>query len=122
MLWILGHEERRFSREVLRVLSRPEPGLFVSIVSIWEIMLKRQAGRFRVNEEPDEILATIRSQAAWRVLPLELTHIQALNDIARFTDHTDPFDRMLIAQAHHEKFRIITSDRQFSRYGIEVVW
>jgi PIN domain nuclease of toxin-antitoxin system len=122
VLWILRQEEHRFSRQVLRILARPDRGFFVSIVSIWEIALKRQAGKLRVDEETGAILDIIRSQSAWHILQLEIPHIQALNDIARFSDHTDPFDRMLIAQARSEKLNIITADSQFPRYGVDVVW
>ena len=58
----------------------------------------------------------------WRILPLEIEHIEALNEIARFSDHTDPFDRMLIAQAKSEGLNVMTADAQFSRYKINVVW
>jgi PIN domain nuclease of toxin-antitoxin system len=45
-----------------------------------------------------------------------------LGEIAAFRDHTDPFDRMLIAQARAEGLRIVTADARFSRYKVEVVW
>ena len=122
MLWVLREEERRFSKRVLQALSRPEAELFVSIVSLWEIAVKRQAGKLRVAEAPHAIIDIIQAQAAWRILPLEVTHIQALNEIARFSDHTDPFDRILIAQAHREGLQIITADQQFPRYGVKVIW
>jgi len=32
----------------------------------------------------------------------------------------DPFDRLLIAQALHEKMTIVTADEQFEKYGIRV--
>ncbi len=103
-------------------MKEAEPGLHVSIVSIWEVLLKRHAGKLMVEEDPDSIVETIRSQQIWRILPLEFDHIHALNEIDRFRDHTDPFDRMLIAQARAEGLRIITADEQFSRYDVEVVW
>ena len=94
----------------------------VSVVSIWEILLKRHLGKVWLEEDPDAIVRIIRSNETWRILPLEIAHIQALNDIARFSDHADPFDRMLIAQAHSEKLSIMTADPQFSRYGVGIGW
>lgn len=35
--------------------------------------------------------------------------------------HSDPFDRMLIAQALCENLRIITRDRKFEKYQVEVL-
>lgn len=121
LLWILLNKEEKISRRALKIV-RAEQGLHVSIVSVWEILLKRHAGRLMVEEDPDTIIETIRSQDIWRILPLEFEHLYAVNAIDRFTDHTDPFDRMLIAQARAEGLRIITPDKQFSRYKVEVVW
>jgi len=114
--------DNKISKRASRLLSDPDSRLFVSVISIWEILLKRHAGKLLVEEDADTIVKIIRSQEMWRILPLEIEHVQALNDIARFSDHTDPFDRILIAQAHREGLRIVTSDLQFPRYGIEVVW
>jgi PIN domain nuclease of toxin-antitoxin system len=36
--------------------------------------------------------------------------------------HRDPFDRMLIAQSLEEKLPVITADRVFERYPVEVIW
>jgi PIN domain nuclease of toxin-antitoxin system len=92
------------------------------VVSIWEILVKRFAGKLMIHEDPETIVHTIRSSGAWRVLPLEIEHIQAFNQVDRFSDHTDPFDRMLIAQAISENLKVMTADPQFERYKINVVW
>jgi PIN domain nuclease of toxin-antitoxin system len=115
-------EERKLSKRALKALSSQGARLFVSVVSIWEMLVKRHAGKLLTSVAPDVIVQTITSQEAWRILPLEVAHIQALNEIARFTDHADPFDRMLIAQARSEKLNIMTADPQFSRYGVGIVW
>lgn len=75
-----------------------------------------------MSETADSVVELIESQAAWRILPLELSHLRALGKIDRFRDHADPFDRMLIAQARPEGLRIVTADEQFSRYSVEIVW
>jgi PIN domain nuclease of toxin-antitoxin system len=36
--------------------------------------------------------------------------------------HKDPFDRLLIAQAQLERLPILTSDPNFARYEVEVIW
>jgi PIN domain nuclease of toxin-antitoxin system len=36
--------------------------------------------------------------------------------------HRDPFDRVLIAQSFEEDMVIVSSDRIFKRYSVEVVW
>jgi PIN domain nuclease of toxin-antitoxin system len=36
--------------------------------------------------------------------------------------HDDPFDRLIIAQALDEEMVILTSDRTFRKYPVEVLW
>jgi PIN domain nuclease of toxin-antitoxin system len=91
-------------------------------VSVWEILLKRNLGKLRIEEDSETIIRTIRQHPAWRILPLDMNHVDTLNQIASFSDHADPFDRILLAQARSENLRIMTADVQFSRYGIEVIW
>jgi PIN domain nuclease of toxin-antitoxin system len=70
----------------------------------------------------DYILQCIQARQAWRILPLEFAHLSSLNEIDSFSDHTDPFDRILIAQAKSEGLKVMTADPQFLRYKINVVW
>jgi PIN domain nuclease of toxin-antitoxin system len=35
--------------------------------------------------------------------------------------HRDPFDRLLIAQARHERLTILTADRRFFDYDVPVI-
>ena len=37
-------------------------------------------------------------------------------------DHSDPFDRLLIAQAMVENLLIITCDEKFAPYGVSLIW
>jgi PIN domain nuclease of toxin-antitoxin system len=54
------------------------------------------------------------------VLPVNLTHVLALESLP--AHHKDPFDRLLIAQAREEEAILVSSDRIFARYQIEVLW
>jgi PIN domain nuclease of toxin-antitoxin system len=36
--------------------------------------------------------------------------------------HNDPFDRILVAQAVIEDMVILTADRAFQPYGVEILW
>ena len=55
-----------------------------------------------------------------RVLPVEWGEAAAVEQLPMH--HRDPFDRLLIAQAHSERLAIVTSDPAFERYGVTVVW
>lgn len=54
------------------------------------------------------------------VLPVQLAHVLALESLP--AHHKEPFDRLLIAQAHEEEAVLVSSDPVFARYQIEVLW
>jgi hypothetical protein len=53
---------------------------------------------------------------------LRITHTHALAVSALPLHHKDPFDRLLIAQAKAESMMILTADRSFAQYGVEIFW
>ena len=55
-----------------------------------------------------------------RSLPINLNHSLLVYDLP--SHHADPFDRMIIAQAMVEGMTVLTSDRAFEKYPIDVVW
>ena len=58
------------------------------------------------------------SESGFRPLPISFRHIDRLEALPFI--HRDPFDRMLIAQAHVDGLTIVTDDRQIA--GYEVAW
>lgn len=43
-------------------------------------------------------------------------HLRQLHQLPLYSDHRDPFDRLIIAQAIVDRIPIITSDRRFDLY------
>ena len=54
-----------------------------------------------------------------KILPIELKHILALNDLPHI--HKDPFDRLLIAQAKSESMILVTADKKIEQYDIRIL-
>ncbi len=55
-----------------------------------------------------------------KVLPVELEHVLALQSLP--SHHSDPFDRLLIAQSKVENAVLVTKDKVFKKYKIKTVW
>lgn len=91
-----------------------EAEVLVSPVSIWEIGIKVKAGRLRVDVP---IADLVRSQFE----SVGITDEQVERAGALPLHHRDPFDRLLIAQAQDQDLTVITRDRVFDRYDIDVV-
>ncbi len=67
-----------------------------SVVSIWEIQIKLQLGKLLLNLPFPELIENLRVTSNLQLLPIELSHIWALEELP--DHHRDPFDRLLIAQ------------------------
>lgn len=107
----------RVPRRVARLLGKPQTNIGVSIITPWEIAIKPQLG-FRTAQ-----LAEVIERMGARLLPVHLAHIEKLGSLPWRSEHRDPFDRMLIAQALSEGYAIATADERFSLYpGLDVIW
>ncbi|HBF12389.1 MAG TPA: hypothetical protein DDW49_03205 [Deltaproteobacteria bacterium] len=50
------------------------------------------------------------------LLPISINHIEAVKKLP--LHHRDPFDRMLIAQAHSEQLILVTRDQEMLKYKV----
>jgi PIN domain nuclease of toxin-antitoxin system len=112
LLWSLNADPR-LSRHHFDIIEAGE-NLTVSVVSIWEIAIKRSLGKLTTE---GDVLANIRSRPI-RILRVDETH--AIGTEALPLHHRDPFDRLLISQARQEGLTIVTSDRRFADYDVEL--
>jgi PIN domain nuclease of toxin-antitoxin system len=85
-------------------------------VSGWEVAIKLALGRLTLSEPFDVLLAA----DGFTELPLTLAHATQLPTIA--PRHTDPFDRVLLAQARVEQATLVTHDRALEPYGVPILW
>ena len=115
---MLGAPEH-FSRAGLARLRSPDNTFFVSAASTWEIVIKHALGKLRVPFDAMDYLRSRLDQGPATLLPI--THHHALRVSGLPRHHGDPFDRMLIAQAQVEGFVVMTDDRFFKLYEVEVV-
>ena len=94
--------------------------LWVSVVSVWEIVLKHQGGKLRLHGTLEEVVGQILYRSPWSILPVRAEHLPALAALPVL--HKDPFDRLLIAQARHEGMAILTGDEHIKKYDVRTVW
>jgi PIN domain nuclease of toxin-antitoxin system len=93
---------------------------FVSVASIWEIAIKHGQAK-RPNAPPFSAAEATRyfEEAAFTVLPINANHAVAVQSLPRL--HSDPFDRLLLAQATWEPMRLVSADAALARYGAIVI-
>jgi PIN domain nuclease of toxin-antitoxin system len=112
LLWAVLNDPRLSDAQV-RAISGGD--LYVSAASVWEIGIKRAIGKLDVPETVFDVAV----DAGCRPLPISWTHAEAAAALP--LHHTDPFDRMLVAQARCEGLRLVTSDRKLAAYEVDLV-
>jgi PIN domain nuclease of toxin-antitoxin system len=110
----------QISRRVYDLLADPHNRLFLSIVSVWEIVLKAYTRKLKLPSPVAVYIPPRLSHYGIEALPLTLAHVLAAEDLP--AHHRDPFDRMLVAQARVESVPVVTHDPQIRKYKIETIW
>lgn len=86
--------------------------IYVSAASIWEIAIKSRLGK--IEGDPRQMTDAIEL-SGFSQLPVTAVHAAAVASLP--PHHTDPFDRLLLAQAFGEPLQLVTADRVLTAYG-----
>ncbi len=113
VLWQLSGE-RELSVTAQEAIAAADDLLF-SVVSFAEVGIKASVGKLDV---PDDLQARIADSGV-RILRLSPAHGLAVSDLP--VHHRDPFDRLIIAQAMIDRLIVVTADKRFHPYGIELL-
>lgn len=117
-LW-LNAEPERLPPKTLELLSRDDTERLLSVASIWEIAIKYTLDKLDLPEPPGRYVPSRLASTLTRAVPIDAEH--ALRAGALAVHHRDPFDRLIIAQALTERWRIVTVDPKFRAYGVRLV-
>ena len=93
--------------------------LLVSVVSAWELQIKTQLGKIRFTSSLEHLFVTQQRDGV-QLLPITLTHILYLDQLP--LHHKDPFDRLILAQAHVEEAHLVSKDHVFQAYPVKLFW
>lgn len=94
-----------------------DPGVLVvvSAASVWEMAIKADLGKLRVEGSMVEHVAA----EGFEPLPISLLHAERAGSLP--LHHRDPFDRLLVAQAQLEHLTLVTRDPVFGDYEVDVL-
>ncbi|MBQ7146956.1 MAG: type II toxin-antitoxin system VapC family toxin [Lachnospiraceae bacterium] len=122
LIWALNGDPH-LPRKAREMILYPGNTLYYSCVSLWEIAVKHAIHPENVSFSA-EILSGFCREAGFLPLEVKEKHIFALETLVRQDDapkHSDPFDRMLIAQAKAEGMTLLTHDGLLAGYGEKCV-
>jgi PIN domain nuclease of toxin-antitoxin system len=118
-LWWITDSER-LSERARELLSSAENEVFFSAVSSWELVIKASLGRVTLPEKAERFIPKQVAVNGFQILPIHLRHTLRVAGLPRH--HSDPFDRLLVAQALVEGFTLLSGDRQIKRYSAPIAW
>jgi PIN domain nuclease of toxin-antitoxin system len=110
----------KLNRQAVNALSSRASELYLSPATSWEIAIKFALGSLPLLKAPSEFVPS--GIQALILRSLEITHVHSLEAGALPRHHSDPFDRMLIAQARAEDMIVLTADPVFRKYDVEVLF
>jgi PIN domain nuclease of toxin-antitoxin system len=113
-------EPAKLSTKVLALCQDQENTLILSVASVWEIQIKSQLGKIKLNLPLKELIVSQQKINNIVILPIALKHILSLEGLP--SHHKDPFDRLLIAQANTEIAVLISCDSVFADYPVSLLW
>lgn len=113
-LWMLSCPEKLDEKRRYELESRSNE-IFLSAMSIAELMIKHSIGKILIDFNPLEMA----EQAGVDIMSFSGEAAMLLGRLP--LHHRDPFDRMIIAQAVVSGMPVMSDDPKFLRYDCKVV-
>ncbi len=88
-----------------------ENQVFVSAASIWEIAIKKRAGKLQFQGSATGAIGA-NGFHELAILPMDAENAGSLE-----WSHNDPFDRILVVQARRLSLTLVTSDKTIRAFG-----
>ncbi len=112
-LWLITDDDK-LDKVLSQEIKNPDNEVFLSVVSIWECVIKYQLGKLDLPKSPEIYLPTKRKQHLIKTLIVDEDTIKHLINLPLL--HKDPFDRLLICQALQHDLGFITQDSEILKY------
>jgi PIN domain nuclease of toxin-antitoxin system len=113
-LWMLSCPEK-LSEIRKYELESPANEVFLSAISIAELMIKKSIGKIEISFDP----INLAKQMGLEMLDFSWNDALLLGNLPFY--HKDPFDRMLISQSITNKLNLMTDDSKLSHYDCKII-
>jgi PIN domain nuclease of toxin-antitoxin system len=113
-LWALSDPTKIDSKRLIEIETKAN-SVFVSSISIAEIMIKASLGKLKIDFNPSDII----QRSGFDELSFSVHDAALLKDLPYH--HKDPFDRMLIAQAINNSYSLMSDDQKFEQYDCKLI-
>ena len=114
LIWFY-QEHPSLTQDIKDIIGNEQNDVFVSQISFYEIAIKQKIGKLPDFNKPlAEVIQQVESNEfqVWAVANQHLIHY---DQIPYYKDHSDPFDRLILATALAEQVAVISADEKFER-------
>jgi PIN domain nuclease of toxin-antitoxin system len=115
-----AEDSSRLSRRARTVFAAKDSEIWWSIAGAWELAIKHSLGRLELSVPLSDLVHVHLPRQGIEILPVGTEHVLRLAQLPHH--HSDPFDRMLVAQAQAENLILISRDPEIRSYDVDVVW
>jgi PIN domain nuclease of toxin-antitoxin system len=116
-IWFVENDPK-LPTSIRNVMEDVQYNLFISIASLWEIVIKASLGKLPMQKNIPEMIVDV-TNSGFFILPIVPQHLIILHSLEYI--HRDPFDRVIISQAIAENMSIVSSDDLFNKYQINLI-
>ena len=114
------NRDPQLSRNGLAAIEDPGNEAIVSVASVWEAAIKFRSGKLPEAAVLLSVPQAILTSMGFLAMPVQLEHAKLASSLV--SPHTDPFDRMLAAQALLEGLTIVSADAVFDALLVPRLW
>lgn len=114
-LWFIS-ADARLSAAARALIMAPENEVYLSVASVWEVVIKYQLGKLPMPQPPATYLPEQRRNHRIESLRIDEATIAFLPKLPAL--HRDPFDRILICQALQHGLTLVTVDAAITAYPV----
>lgn len=108
------------TRKASKIIANPSNVILVSAASAWEIATKVRLGRLPGAERLEREFLDAMEGANYTLVSISA---EVALRAGRFTsDHRDPFDRVIAAQALHDDIPVLSSDEKLDTFLVQRIW
>jgi PIN domain nuclease of toxin-antitoxin system len=120
LLWMRENDPRLKRKKWEPVFYDEGNEILFSVVSIWEIAIKRRLGKLKLEGSLEDFSRTLQTDHGFHLLSLEVIDISRVEKLPH--SHRDPFDLLLIGQAIERGATAVTNDPRWKQYPVKTAW
>ena len=118
LIWALN-EPTKLAPAARRQIEDVSNRVYVSAASAWEMAIKVGLGKLKLPPALEVWLPERLAEARLTELPVEIKHALAVRQLP--PHHSDPFDRLLLAQALVDGLTLVSRDPAMAPYGVKTI-